>query len=110
MCEAAPRRRPFRRDEACVEVLWVRTSCPRVTRRRAAALAASVLAGIAHGGSVRKGHAHGTAAAMLRSEGHPDAVTDRTMVAAYHFPNDHRDPRSDVWYGTGWTEWELVKA
>jgi hypothetical protein len=31
-------------------------------------------------------------------------------VAAYYFPNYHRDPRSDRWYGVGWTEWELVKA
>jgi hypothetical protein len=31
-------------------------------------------------------------------------------VAAYYFPNYHRDPRSDVWYGPGWTEWELVKG
>lgn len=31
-------------------------------------------------------------------------------VAAYYFPNYHRDPRNDLWHGQGWTEWELVKA
>ena len=31
-------------------------------------------------------------------------------VAAYYFPNYHRDPRNDVWYGPSWTEWELVKS
>jgi len=31
-------------------------------------------------------------------------------VAAYYFPNYHADARNDVWYGPGWTEWELVKT
>ncbi|GBF72945.1 hypothetical protein PA598K_01224 [Paenibacillus sp. 598K] len=30
-------------------------------------------------------------------------------VAAYYFPNYHRDARNDKWHGSGWTEWELVK-
>jgi len=30
-------------------------------------------------------------------------------VAAYYFPNYHRDVRNDKWHGNGWTEWELVK-
>jgi hypothetical protein len=55
----------------------------------------------------------------VRAEGAPaEAAAGRgggggeagTEVAAYYFPNYHRDPRSDVWYGPGWTEWELVKA
>ena len=32
------------------------------------------------------------------------------IVAAYHFPQWHRDPRNDAWHGPGWTEWELVRA
>jgi len=31
-------------------------------------------------------------------------------VAAYYFPNYHPNARNDVWYGPGWTEWELVKT
>ncbi len=31
-------------------------------------------------------------------------------IAAYYFPNYHRDPRNDQWHGAGWTEWELVKV
>jgi hypothetical protein len=31
-------------------------------------------------------------------------------IAAYYFPNFHRDPRNDRWHGAGWTEWELVRA
>ncbi len=34
----------------------------------------------------------------------------RPIVAAYHFPQWHRDPRNDAWHGPGWTEWELVRA
>lgn len=34
----------------------------------------------------------------------------RIDVAAYYFPNFHRDPRNDRWHGAGWTEWELVRA
>jgi hypothetical protein len=30
-------------------------------------------------------------------------------VAAYYFPNYHRDQRNDAWYGPGWTEWNLVR-
>ena len=31
-------------------------------------------------------------------------------IAAYYFPQWHRDPRNDRWHGSGWTEWELVKT
>ena len=41
----------------------------------------------------------------------PPAPAPRPVeVAAYYFPNYHPDPRNDVWYGPGWTEWELVKS
>lgn len=30
-------------------------------------------------------------------------------IAAYYFPNYHVDPRNEKLYGTGWSEWELVK-
>ncbi|MBI3971657.1 MAG: glycoside hydrolase family 99-like domain-containing protein [Chloroflexi bacterium] len=44
----------------------------------------------------------------------PDPAAQRAQttveVAAYYFPNYHRDPRNDRWYGPGWTEWELVKT
>lgn len=32
------------------------------------------------------------------------------QVAAYYFPQYHRDPQNDRWHGPGWTEWELVRA
>lgn len=31
-------------------------------------------------------------------------------VAAYYFPNFHVDARNEEWHGSGWTEWNLVKA
>ncbi len=31
-------------------------------------------------------------------------------VAAYYFPNWHVDPQNELWYGPGWTEWNLVQA
>ena len=31
-------------------------------------------------------------------------------IAAYYFPNFHRDARNEVRYGRGWTEWELLKG
>ena len=31
-------------------------------------------------------------------------------LAAYYFPQYHRDPRNERWHGHGWTEWELVRA
>jgi hypothetical protein len=33
-----------------------------------------------------------------------------TQTAVYYFPQWHADPRNDVWFRPGWTEWELVKA
>ncbi len=37
-------------------------------------------------------------------------ATDIT-VAAYYFPNYHpTDPRNAKAHGTGWSEWEIVKA
>jgi len=35
---------------------------------------------------------------------------DNLEIAAYYFPQWHRDPRNDKWHGPGWTEWELVKT
>ena len=34
---------------------------------------------------------------------------DSYQVGAYYFPNYHVDPRNEKRYGSGWTEWELVK-
>src|SRR5262245_29790739 len=31
-------------------------------------------------------------------------------VAAYYFPQFHRDRHNDLWHSPGWTEWELVRA
>lgn len=31
------------------------------------------------------------------------------QIGAYYFPNYHRDPRNEAWYGLDWSEWELVK-
>lgn len=31
-------------------------------------------------------------------------------IAAYYFPNYHKDSKNGAWHGNGWTEWELVKA
>ncbi|MCF3650639.1 glycosyltransferase WbsX family protein [Synoicihabitans lomoniglobus] len=32
------------------------------------------------------------------------------QAAAYYFPNYHRhDQRNDVWYGHGWSEWDLLQ-
>jgi hypothetical protein len=36
-------------------------------------------------------------------------MTNHYEIAAYYFPNYHVDPRNEKLYGTGWTEWELVK-
>ncbi len=33
----------------------------------------------------------------------------RPIINTYYFPNWHRDPRNDVWHGSGWTEWNVVK-
>lgn len=30
-------------------------------------------------------------------------------IAAYYFPNYHREPANEGWHGKGWTEWEVVK-
>ncbi len=31
-------------------------------------------------------------------------------IAAYYFPNYHRDERNEARHGKGWTEWELMKC
>lgn len=31
------------------------------------------------------------------------------LIGAYYFPNFHVDPRNEQIYGTGWTEWEILK-
>src|SRR5215470_14814932 len=36
-------------------------------------------------------------------------MTASYEIAAYYFPNYHVDPRNEKLYGTGWSEWELVK-
>jgi hypothetical protein len=33
----------------------------------------------------------------------------RPELAVYYFPNFHRDPRTELLHGPGWTEWELVR-
>lgn len=39
------------------------------------------------------------------------ARSDGVTVACYYFPNYHPgDPRNDAWKGSGWNEWELVRA
>jgi hypothetical protein len=30
-------------------------------------------------------------------------------ITAYYWPNYHVDPRNEVWFGPGWTEWEITK-
>jgi hypothetical protein len=34
---------------------------------------------------------------------------DEHTVAVYYFPNYHIDPRNEAHFGSGWTEWELVR-
>ncbi len=34
----------------------------------------------------------------------------RPLVAAYYFPNYHRDSRNEARYGQGWTEWDLLRS
>lgn len=34
----------------------------------------------------------------------------RPTVLAYYFPGWHADPRTDEWFGRGWTEWSLLEA
>ncbi|MBZ0289494.1 MAG: glycoside hydrolase family 99-like domain-containing protein, partial [Anaerolineae bacterium] len=31
------------------------------------------------------------------------------QIGAYYFPNYHVDPRNERLYGSGWTEWELLR-
>jgi hypothetical protein len=40
----------------------------------------------------------------------PAPFMHRPQIAAYYFPNYHRDARNRLVHGEGWTEWELVKA
>jgi hypothetical protein len=61
-------------------------------------------------GRARRSHANGATITPHPNDVHHDAIAPPTTVAAYYFPNYHQDPRSDVWYGRGWTEWELVKS
>ena len=34
----------------------------------------------------------------------------RPTILAYYFPDWHIDPRNEKWFGTGWTEWQLLRA
>ena len=36
-------------------------------------------------------------------------MKNRTEVVAIYFPNYHRAPHNEAYYGEGWTEWELVR-
>jgi len=36
-------------------------------------------------------------------------MTPSYQIAAYYFPQYHRDPRNDRWHGPGWTEWDLLR-
>jgi hypothetical protein len=49
--------------------------------------------------------------AACKSAKNPLVNRDEITVAAYYFPNYHTDdPRNVINKGTGWSEWELVKA
>ena len=36
-------------------------------------------------------------------------MSKKYEIAAYYFPNYHRNPQNEKWHGPGWTEWELMK-
>ena len=46
----------------------------------------------------------------LTAEGARPPKADDIITAAYYFGNFHVDPRNEQAHGTGWTEWNLVKA
>jgi hypothetical protein len=78
---------------------------PLLSRRglgRLAAGAATALRARRATGAASAASAPGAAPAVRPPHG--------VEVAAYYFPNYHRDWRNDLWYGAGWTEWELVHA
>jgi hypothetical protein len=88
----------------------------RLTRRGLGSVAAGSIGGLSLAGWPRV-----TAATLPGELDEPDEAVSLSPilappparpieVAAYYFPNYHPDPRSDVWYGEGWTEWELVKT
>jgi hypothetical protein len=59
---------------------------------------------------IRSGAAAGALALGRLPEAHAgDLDGDGIELAAYYFPQFHRDPRNDGWHGAGWTEWEIVK-
>lgn len=37
-------------------------------------------------------------------------MSSRPRILAYYFPSWHVDPRNEEWFGTGWTEWELLRT
>lgn len=37
------------------------------------------------------------------------ATANRPDVSAFYFPQWHVDPVNETWFGSGWTEWELLK-
>jgi hypothetical protein len=46
----------------------------------------------------------------LTAEDAQPPKADDIITAAYYFGNFHVDPRNEKAHGTGWTEWNLVKA
>jgi hypothetical protein len=50
-------------------------------------------------------------AIACRQPGKEKDASNQIFVAAYYFPNYHTgDPRNEQRLGTGWSEWELLKA
>ncbi|GAA4307589.1 glycoside hydrolase family 99-like domain-containing protein [Compostibacter hankyongensis] len=45
-----------------------------------------------------------------RPTGQPGGKKNTYEVAAYYFPNYHRDSINEKWHGKGWTEWDVLKA
>lgn len=53
------------------------------------------------------------AAATLATTGQAraaDAAAARPDIAAFYFPQWHADPVNESWFGSGWTEWEVLKV
>lgn len=46
---------------------------------------------------------------MIVDSSSPPVAPSAPSVSAFYFPNYHADPRNESRYGSGWTEWELLK-